>query len=238
MNKKEREPLYYRLADIIEEKISSGEWKKGKPIPSERELCKMYDMSRITVRNAIDLLANQGKLEKIQGKGTFVVGTSILQNLGNVYSFSKEMEKQGKISDTILVDKKIIQANKKVARELGINEHDEVIYIERLRCDEQTPIIIEKTFFPMEYKFVIEIDLDNQPLYQTLDETYNIQINRAIETFQACELNEYECKMLLCKQPQYGLLVQRTSFSNDKIVCYSSLVSKGDIYKFTVKLES
>ena len=91
-------PLYCKLAESIEEKINEGIWKQGSRIPSERELSMMYGMSRITVRNAIDELARQGKLEKVQGKGTFVLSKSIIQNLGNVYIFSREMEKQGKIS--------------------------------------------------------------------------------------------------------------------------------------------
>ena len=74
-------PLYCKPAESIEEKINEGIWKQGSRIPSERELSMMYGMSRITVRNAIDELARQGKLEKVQGKGTFVLSKSIIQNL-------------------------------------------------------------------------------------------------------------------------------------------------------------
>ena len=144
----------------IRDRIDSGVWKKGMMIPSERELCKQYDMSRITVRNAIDGLVRQGKLEKVQGKGTFVQGKSIIQNLGNVYSFSREMEKQGKISSTKLVCRELMGASSKVARELGIEENDEVIYIERLRCAEHVPIMLEKSYFPKETcGYVWEIEM-------------------------------------------------------------------------------
>ncbi|MEG2799577.1 MAG: GntR family transcriptional regulator, partial [Erysipelotrichaceae bacterium] len=137
-----RIPLYCQLADIIEENISNGTWKQGFKIPSERELSIIHGMSRITVRNAIDELARQGKLEKVQGKGTFVLSKSIIQNLGNVYSFSKEMEKQGKISFTKLVHKEIAIASKKLADRLGVDEGERIIYIERLRCaDNAVPIM-------------------------------------------------------------------------------------------------
>lgn len=235
----DRLPLYCKLADIIEEKIDSGVWKKGMMIPSERELCRQYDMSRITVRNAIDGLVRQGKLEKVQGKGTFVQGKSIIQNLGNVYSFSREMEKQGKISSTKLVCRELMKADAKAARALGIDEDEEVIYVERLRCAENVPIMLEKSYFPKERcGYVWDIDLNRQPLYKTLEEQYGVVINKAIETFKACELNSYECKLLKCQPKQYGLLVKRTSYSNDRIICYSSIVSKGDAFEFTVKLES
>ena len=232
-------PLYCRLADTIEDKISEGVWKKGDMIPSERELCKIYSMSRITVRNAIDELVRQGKLSKVQGKGTFVVGSSIVQNLGNVYSFSKEMEKQGKISTTILVEREIIEADEKLALQLGLDKGDKVIYIERLRCAENQPLMIERSYFRHEgFEFLLDVDLNHKSLYKALEEDYGVKINKAIETFQACVLNEVECEKLNCPKFQYGLLVKRTSYSNDRLVCFSKIVSKGDTFKFTVKLES
>lgn len=238
MNKEDKIPLYYKLAKIMEEKIESGVWKKGEKIISERDLCEMYGMSRITVRNAVNELVRQGRLEKVQGKGTFVVGTKIIQNLGNLYSFSKEMEKQGKISSTKLVNREIQKATLNIAKALGVEEGSEVIYIERLRCAEDVPLMLEKTYFSKrDYGFVMDIDLENCPLYKTLDEKYGVIINRAIETFKACELNCHEARVLDCKSEKYGLLVRRTSYFDHEVVCYSSLVAKGDTFEFTVQLQ-
>ena len=233
-------PLNCKLAESIEEKINEGIWKQGSRIPSERELSMMYGMSRITVRNAIDELARQGKLEKVQGKGTFVLSKSIIQNLGNEYSYSREMEKQGKISSTTLLSRELLKADRKLADRLGINEGERIIYIERLRCaDGCNPIMIERTYFVFEtYDFILNIDLEKESLYKSLEIDYGIVINKAVETFKACELNPLECKLLNCAKNLYGLLVKRTSYSNDRIVCYSTIVSKGDIFEFTVKLSS
>jgi GntR family transcriptional regulator len=236
----ERAPLYCKLAEEIEDKINKGIWPHGTKIPSERELVSMYGVSRITVRNAVEELAQQGKLEKVQGRGTFVASPSIMQPLSNVYSFSNEMKKQGKIASTKLVCRVIIAANKKLAEHLNIAPEDQVIYIERLRCAEgDTPILIERTYFPLKNcEFVLDIDLEKQSLYQTLEQTYNIRINRAVEVFKACELNLLECKQLNCRKKQFGLLVKRTSYMNDQIVCYSTIVSKGDSFQFTTELRS
>ena len=184
-------------------------------------------------------MVSQGKLEKIQGKGTFILGKSIVQNLGNVYSFSKEMEKQGKISSTKIVTREKIKAEPKIAYHLGINENDDVIYIERLRCAENVAIMVEKAYFPYQgFEFLLDLDFAKRGLYKTLEEDYHIVFNKAIETFKACELNTRECKLLSCPKKQYGLLVKRTSYSNDKIACYSTIVSKGDSFEFTIKLVS
>lgn len=233
-------PLYSQLTKEIEHKVDNGVWKTGSKIPSERELSVIYNVSRITVRNAINELVLKGKLEKIQGKGTYVLRKSIVQNLGNVYSFSKEMERQGKISITKLINRKIIKADYKIAERLGINIDDYVIYLERLRCtEEEVPIIIEKTYFALEkYKFILDMDIENKSLYKTLEIENGIVIDKAIETFKACELTTSESKQLSCKKKKYGLLIKRTSYSNEKIVCYSTNVSKGDIFEFTVVLKS
>lgn len=239
INSNNREPFYYQLSKEIEEKIDNGTWKKGEKITSERELCTIYNVSRITVRNAINELEKKGKLEKIQGKGTFVLGKNIVQNLGNVYSFSREMEKQGKITSTKLLLQEIVKADYKIAKQLGIEEGDEVVYLERLRIADDLPIMIEKTYFEFKnYPFMLTLDLKNKTLYKSLENEFGITINKAIERFKACSLTADECKTLKCHKGQYGLLVKRTSYCKDKIVSYSTIVSKGDIYEFTVKLES
>lgn len=234
-----KNPLYCQLAESIEQQINNGIWKKGQPIPSERELCKQYNVSRITVRSAIDELVRQGKLEKIQGKGTFILGKSIVQNLGNVYSFSKEMEKQGKISSTQIVKLEVMHVPSNIAFHLGLNDDEKVIYMERLRCAENVPIMVEKSYFPYKgFEFLMSINFTKKGLYKTLEQDYGIMINKAIETFKACELNSSECTLLQCPKKQYGLLVKRTSYSNERVICYSTIVSKGDTFEFTVKLTS
>lgn len=234
-----REPFYYQLAKEIEGKIESGEWKKGEKITSERELCIQYNVSRITVRNAINELEKKGKLEKIQGKGTFVIGKNIVQSLGNVYSFSREMEKQGKITSTKLLIQKLIKADFKIASQLGIDEGSEIVYLERLRIADDLPIMLEKTYFDYKrFPFMLTLDLKTKSLYKTLENEFGITINKAIERFKACSLTAEECNSLNCHRGQYGLLVKRKSYYNENIVCYSTIVSMGDIYEFTVKLES
>lgn len=231
-------PLYCQLAEIIEEKIDSGEWKPSSCIPSERELSMKYNMSRITVRKAIDELERKGKLEKIQGKGTYVLSRSIVQNLGDVYSFSKEMEKQGKITSTKLIERKIIPADNQISKNLGVDESVPIIYLKRLRCEESgQAIMIERTYFEFnKFPFIMEMDLNNVSLYKTLEEDHGVKIDKAIERFKACELTASESQLLQAPLRQYGLLVRRTSFANGELVCYSSIVSKGDIFEFTVRL--
>lgn len=234
-----RLPLYCQLANTIEDKITSGVWKTGDRIPSEQELGEQYGMSRITVRKAVEELERQGRVEKIQGKGTFVIGRSIVQNLGNLYSFTHEMERQGKVSSTRLLERRIEKASHRLSLNLGVEKGEDVIYVERLRCaDHNQPIMLERAYFSAaSYPFIMDIDLDTQPLYQTLEDSYGVHIDKAIERFKACELTPEECDKLECQPKQYGLLVKRTAYSKDSVVCFSSTVSSGDMFEFTLKLE-
>lgn len=233
-------PLYCKLSEEISEKINDGTWPVGMRIPSERELVNLYNLSRITVRNAIAECVKQGKLEKIQGKGTYVINSSIVQNLKNVYSFSEEMKKQGKITSTKVLNRNIIKANDSLAKHLNVEPESEVIFIERLRyTDGNVPILIERSYFPLKgFEFLFNIDLEKKSLYKSLETDHGIFIDRAIEVFKACELNPSECKSLHCKNNQYGLLIKRTSYVGDKIVCYSTIVSKNDVFEFTIELKA
>lgn len=232
-----RSPLYYRLYKEIKKNIVDGTYKKGDKIPSERELCDIYNLSRMTVRLAIDELVKQGFLIKVQGKGTFILSQSINQNLNKVYSFSHEMKKQGRISKTTIVKQELIEPDLNILYNLGLEDGSKVVFVERLRYEKDNVLMLERTYFPYpEYKFLLNCDL-SQGLYKTLNGEFGISVNRAIETFKACQLSPYAREMLETAET-FGLKVKRTSYHDEKIVCYSIIVAKGDSVEFTVQLNS
>ncbi|MBR5306407.1 MAG: GntR family transcriptional regulator [Oscillospiraceae bacterium] len=88
-------PLYAQLAKIIEENILNGELKDGEKVPSENQLCKQYNVSRITVRQALAKLEQKNLLYSVHGKGTFVQTKQISQGLSKITSFDKTLEEKG-----------------------------------------------------------------------------------------------------------------------------------------------
>jgi DNA-binding GntR family transcriptional regulator len=84
-------PRYYQLQEIIRERIRNGEWTPGSSIPSERELCERYGISRMTARQAISGLETEGLLYREQGKGTFVGQGVIAQQLLQLTGFTEDM---------------------------------------------------------------------------------------------------------------------------------------------------
>ncbi len=93
IDKTSRMPLYYQLMDIIIDMIDSGELVEDDQLPSERELCEIYDISRSTVRQAIQELEKEGYIYRVHGKGTFVSKEKFRQELLKFYSFTEEMKK-------------------------------------------------------------------------------------------------------------------------------------------------
>ena len=80
-----KSPIYLQLREVVRNKIEEGEYPPGTAIPSENELSEMYGVNRLTVRNAMDALVNEGLLKRIQGKGVFVVGNRIERDLDTLF---------------------------------------------------------------------------------------------------------------------------------------------------------
>ena len=99
-----RQPLYDQLVDLLLSKIEN-EMSPGDVLPSERELCETYGLSRTTVRLALAELETQGYVVRKHGKGTFVADTSReATNLMGTYSFTEQMRKMGRVPKTTILD--------------------------------------------------------------------------------------------------------------------------------------
>ena len=230
--------LYYMVSEKLESEIKEGKYLPGGKIPSERELCEQFQVSRVTVRQAVSILEREGYLKRVQGKGTYVEPPYIQQDLNSVYSFSAEMNKQGKVNSTRILSKDVIEADKKLAERLGIAEYDPVIFIERLRIAENIPIIVERSWFAYsKYQYLLNIDFQKKGLYKTLSEDYGIEIDDAVEKFKVITLNSHECKLLNCPKDTPGLMIKRFAYFRGKVVSFSTNVSKGESFEFTVHLK-
>lgn len=95
-------PLYVQLERLFTEKITAGAWKEGMQLPSERELCDLFQVSRITVRHAIALAESKGLLTRVQGVGTFVAARKYEQTLSEVRSFEKSLAQLGLVATTAI----------------------------------------------------------------------------------------------------------------------------------------
>lgn len=144
----ERAPKYYILKKVLEEKIENEEFPADEPIPSERELMEMYQVSRITVRKAVDELVNEGYLHKIQGKGTYVKTDERSSNLFAITSCTEDVVRMGMKPTKKVMVAELVYANAKRAKALEITQEERVFMLGRILFADQEPLNYTVTFLP------------------------------------------------------------------------------------------
>lgn len=231
-------PLYYQLKEILKEKIESGEWKPGDIIPSENQLQQQYNISRNTAKKALDDLVQDGVLNRIQGKGTFVSTPKIEQSLSGFYSFSKVMEAKGLQPKDIILSLKQKEAKPSVAKQLQLPTGSPVTALRRLRCAQDEPIILETSYIPQHIAPELSVEkLKKNSLYDLLKKEYGIYVTKAKEIFEPVLVRDYESKYLQVEEGFPALLLDRVAYdSNGTVVEFCRSIVRGDRCRFYTEL--
>lgn len=235
--KKGAVPLYRQLEIRIREQIEDGEYLKGDIFPTEKQLQEMYDVSRVTVRQAISNLVNDGYLDCHRGIGTIVVFKKIDENLKRVISFSEEMKQQGTTMQTSYCVFSEEKAGKLVSLNLGMKEQEKCYKLVRVRCVKNIPIVYSITYLNGNRDYPLHNELYKNSLYQLLKEEYGIQIVRGQDTLEAVSANREISEMLQIKEtmPVFKR-TRKTIDSQNEIIEYTICYYPGDKYKYSVEL--
>ncbi|MBA1334105.1 MAG: hypothetical protein HPY66_1589 [Firmicutes bacterium] len=238
-------PLYHQIREKLTARIENGEFKPQEQIPSENELCERYNVSRITIRRAIDEMVKLGLLVKKQGKGTFVNQPKINFFSVDLISFSERMKREGLNVTTRVVCVQEALAENKVNRALGLADGESVVKIKRIRYIENDPIAIETNYIQRDLlKGRMEVDElkkyleQGNSLYDLLNNRIGIKFTRAHQTFEPIMLQEEEQETLECGENPVGLLIYRMTYSGDIPVEFVKVVHRGDLCKFEMELKN
>ena len=233
-----KSPLYYQLAEIIIIDIKEKNLQENDRILTEREYCEKYNLSRSTVRQAIAYLEKKGYIYKVQGCGTFVSSRVMKQKLLKFYSFTEEAKKQGKTPSSKILSFKEKKADEKICKELNINKDDKVYELQRLRLADDEVVMYEKTYL-LEKKMLglsKNILLEN-PLYDILQNRYNISFTKATERFSVLLADENIAEILTIPQGSPIIRLQRWTYAGMEIIEYTVSLVRGDRFEFEVELE-
>lgn len=183
---KSRTQLYYQLYDILYQDISNGVYKPGEMLPTENNLIVAFGVSRVTVRKAMDLLMNDGLIEKRRGQGTFVQKSKLKTELQKKNYFAKLTEEMGYIARTkVLMNKKVI-ASKGVSEMLNIPENTPVVNLRRVRYANNVPVRYESAYLEYsKYGEVEKKDFTDGSLRQFLKDTYDVAWSHVDEKIYA-----------------------------------------------------
>lgn len=227
-------PRYYQLKEIMREKIRSGDWSPGDLIPSERELGEQYGISRMTARQAITELVNEGLFYREQGKGTFVSRHKITQQLINLTGFTEDMKARGQRPGSRVISAQMIPADETLADRLRIRPGLLVFRLQRLRLADDEPLAIEisnLSFIGCER--LLEEDLEKNSLYRLLEGKYGLQLMEAEQELEAGLMGLEESLLLKVPTNSAALFIRRTTYTErDQPVEYAKSIYCGSKYIF------
>lgn len=227
--------LYYKIYEYYRKMILSNRLRSGQKMPTEQEVCEIFNASRITVRHAFALLANQGLIVKVQGKGTYVSEKKADMQLNTLQGFTAEMESLGKTASSITLSINLTEPCRKVANKLEISEGSRIYIIERIRCADEVKMAYEKVHIPFHLVPNLEKHDLTKSLYEILLSEYQIESACASQTLEATLANQKQADILEMKVNSPVLFIERlTCDRNNRPFEYTESVYRGDKYKFNV----
>ena len=227
-------PRYYQLKEIMREKIRTGEWKPGDLIPSERELGEQYGISRMTARQAITELVNEGLFYREQGKGTFVSRHKITQQLIHLTGFTEDIRARGQRPGTKVLSATMKPADDIVAERLRIKSGQLIFFLQRLRLADDEPLAIEISHICfMGCEKLQEEDLEHNSLYRLLETKYGITLVEAEQEIEAGLFNEEAAKTLKVPVNSAALFTRRITYTErDLPIEYAQAMYCGNKYTY------
>ncbi len=143
-----KSPLYIQLGEVIRNKIDEGEYPPGTAIPSESQLAESYGLNRASVRNALEILENEGLLTSIKGKGVFVNGPKAIRDMETLGGYRNIMESISKEPSTRILVKAQRKAGPYYSLLLDIAEDDNTEYVQRIDYSDGKPMSLEEIYIP------------------------------------------------------------------------------------------
>jgi len=238
LDKNSPTPLYHQLRGLLERRIERGDWKPNDRLPPEDELAVCYEVSKITVREALKLLSASGLLRREQGRGTFVNAPRLTQGPRELTCFTGEMRQSGLRATSRLLEAGVLSAGADLARTLEIPPGDSVFRLKRVRYANDEAMGIQTAHLPLNLLPGIESeDLVSGSLYEVLERRYGLKPAQAQETHFAVALEADDARELGLPAGAPALAAQRVArLAGGKPLEYVVSVMRGDRYKIVLNL--
>jgi GntR family transcriptional regulator len=230
---------YIEIKERIKGDILNQRYKKGESIPSERELAGLYGVTRVTVQKAMDNLVQEGFIERIHGKGMFVLKNSatnvyLLNNetSDSILGFSREFQGRVKVSSQLLAFN-VIQADATLAQHLEISPGENIWFIRRIRLLDGNPVLVEDSNIPQSIIDTIpEAILKDGSLYGYIEEYTGKKIKDADSIIEAALFDDELAPLLNIASGQPMLKITEVTRLADKTAFnYSISYNRADIFR-------
>lgn len=207
-------PAYIRIHDAIKKKIDRGVWEIGQRLPSERDLADDYEVSRMTLRQAITLLVEEGILERRVGSGTYVASHRVQEKMRGTTSFTEIVRSQGKTPSSQLISYQRKLANEAEIQQLQLKATDTVVRMERVRFADNVPLVFEVASIPEKLIQSFNQEDITEHFFQTLTDN-GYEIGKSQQTIYAKNASERVANYLKVPKNHAVLALTQVSYFTD-----------------------
>ena len=231
-------PLYVQIRDRLRREILDGTYQVHERLPSENEMMGVFGVSRITIRQALRDLHNEGLVFSAQGKGTFVSKPKAVQNVQRLEGFGEAMAAQGYEASARVLSIQQLKAPKAVVASLDLQPGDEVIEVKRVRYLNRSPVCIENSYFPMDIgRRMFSLDLSGD-IFPLLENLFGVALGGADISLDAILADEEAQQYLKLKTGEAILRVERLTHNRDgRPVDFEYLCYRGDSFKYQFRID-
>ena len=207
-------PAYIRIHDAIKKEIDGGVWEIGQRLPSERDLADDYEVSRMTLRQAITLLVEEGILERRVGSGTYVASHRVQEKMRGTTSFTEIVRSQGKTPSSQLISYQRKTAIETEIQQLQLKATDTVVRMERVRFADNVPLVFEVASIPEKLIQSFNQEDITEHFFQTLTDN-GYEIGKSQQTIYAKNASERVANYLKVPKNHAVLALTQVSYFTD-----------------------
>ncbi|WP_406915359.1 GntR family transcriptional regulator [Enterobacter quasiroggenkampii] len=228
-------PMYRQIADALREKISAGELKPGDALPTESSLQEAFNVSRVTVRQALKLLTEEQIVESIQGSGTYVKEERVNYDIYQLTGFYEKLADRNVDTHSEVSIFEVLKADAKLAEKLNLSHDDKVWHVKRVRFIKQKPVNLEETWMPLALFPDLTWEVMENSKYHYVEQIKKLVIDRSEQELVPIMPSE-EAIAALSLDPAKPILekVSRGFLKDGRVFEYSRNVFNTDDYKFTL----
>jgi len=233
-------PLYVKIRESLRQQIAAGELVMGQKLPAEDELASQFGVSRMTVRQGITDLIDEGLLYRRHGVGTFVAYPHVERDHSRLTNFFENSDLKGIKAKATVITLEVMPVKPKAAKALYLKEDESVIRIKTLRFADNIPVTVHDAYIPHKlFAAILDLDrhtLETQPLWSFF-ESCGYRVKSAVQKLEAREADEELARLMEIEEGAPILYKERTVYADDGTpVEFTYCYNRGDRYSLTVTL--
>lgn len=232
-------PMYTQIKEMLRARIMDGSYQPHQQLPSESEMTAAFQVSRITVRQALSDLQKEGLIFKIHGKGTFVSKPKAFQNVTRLQGFGEAMGSMGYETYSQVVGIKFQQAGRTVGARLDIAENEMVCELRRVRFLNREPISLDVSYLPADIgQRLQKEDLASRDVFLILENDYGYALDSAQLQIEAVLADESLAHLLRVEEGSPILRIERLTYTAERQpLDFEYLYYRGDAFQYRLTVE-